>query len=98
MLAQVYFADETMVNVALPTLSRDFAVRMGSFSGVLTAHLVTLAVAMPASGWIVGRARHWLPGLVLGSRLTDSPPRRSRSRSVTLTRWLLLTALPSPCP
>ena len=44
-----------MVNVALPTLSRSFAAPIGSVSGVVTAYLVTLAVAMPASGWIGDR-------------------------------------------
>jgi EmrB/QacA subfamily drug resistance transporter len=44
--------DGTVVNVALPTLSRSFAVPIGSVSGVVTSYLVTLAVAMPASGWI----------------------------------------------
>jgi EmrB/QacA subfamily drug resistance transporter len=47
--------DGTAVNVALPTLARYFAVPIGSVSGVVTAYLVTLAVAMPASGWIGDR-------------------------------------------
>jgi EmrB/QacA subfamily drug resistance transporter len=47
--------DGTVVNVALPTLSRSFAAPIGSVSGVVTAYLVTLAVAMPASGWIGDR-------------------------------------------
>jgi EmrB/QacA subfamily drug resistance transporter len=47
--------DGTVTNVALPTLSRYFAVPAGSVSGVVTAYLVTLAVAMPASGWIGDR-------------------------------------------
>ncbi len=47
--------DGTVVNVALPTLSRSFAVPIGSVSGVVTAYLVTLAVAMPASRWIGDR-------------------------------------------
>ncbi|MGH3245815.1 MAG: DHA2 family efflux MFS transporter permease subunit [Trebonia sp.] len=47
--------DGTVVNVALPTLSKYFAVPIGSVSGVVTAYLVTLAVAMPASGWIGDR-------------------------------------------
>ena len=47
--------DGTVTNVALPTLSRYFAVPVGSVSGVVTAYLVTLAVAMPASGWIGDR-------------------------------------------
>jgi EmrB/QacA subfamily drug resistance transporter len=47
--------DGTVVNVALPTLSRDFAAPIGSVSGVVTAYLVALAVAMPASGWVGDR-------------------------------------------
>jgi EmrB/QacA subfamily drug resistance transporter len=47
--------DSTVVNVALPTLSRDFAVPIASVSGVATAYLVALAVAMPASGWVGDR-------------------------------------------
>jgi MFS family permease len=46
--------DGTVVNVALPTLSRYFGAPIGSVSGVVTAYLVALAVAMPASrcaGW-----------------------------------------------
>jgi EmrB/QacA subfamily drug resistance transporter len=54
-----------VVNVALPTLSRYFGVPVASVSGVVTAYLVALAVAMPASGWLGDRfgAR----GVMLGS-------------------------------
>jgi EmrB/QacA subfamily drug resistance transporter len=44
-----------VVTVALPTLSRIFHVPLASVSGVVTAYLVTLAVAMPASGWLGDR-------------------------------------------
>src|SRR6516225_3693708 len=47
--------DSTVVNVALPTMSRYFGVPVASVSGVVTAYLVTLAVAMPASGWLGDR-------------------------------------------
>ena len=47
--------DATVVNVALPTLSRYFAVPVASVSGVVTAYLVTLAVVMPVSGWVGDR-------------------------------------------
>jgi EmrB/QacA subfamily drug resistance transporter len=47
--------DATVVNVALPTLSRSFDVPLASVSGVVTAYLVALAVAMPASGWLGDR-------------------------------------------
>ena len=44
--------DSTVVIVALPTLARSFGVPTSSVSGVVTAYLVTLAVAMPVSGWL----------------------------------------------
>ena len=44
--------DQTVVNVALPTLSRNFGVPLASVTGVVTAYLVTIAVVMPASGWL----------------------------------------------
>src|ERR1700735_4710678 len=47
--------DGTVVNVALPTLSRYFGAPIGSVSGVVTACLGALAVAMPASGWVGAR-------------------------------------------
>jgi EmrB/QacA subfamily drug resistance transporter len=47
--------DATVVNVALPTMSRYFGVPVASVSGVVTAYLVTLAVAMPVSGWVGDR-------------------------------------------
>ena len=58
--------DATVVNVALPTLSRYFEVPVASVSGVVTAYLVTLAVAMPVSGWVGDRfgARSVLLGAV----------------------------------
>jgi EmrB/QacA subfamily drug resistance transporter len=58
--------DSTVVNVALPTLSRYFAVPVASVSGVVTAYLVTLAVAMPVSGWMGDRfgARSVLLGAI----------------------------------
>jgi EmrB/QacA subfamily drug resistance transporter len=47
--------DSTVVTVALPTLARSFGVPASSVSGVVTAYLVTLAVAMPVSGWLGDR-------------------------------------------
>jgi EmrB/QacA subfamily drug resistance transporter len=47
--------DSTIVNVALPTLRTDFRVSTASVSAVVTGYLVSLAVVMPASGWIGDR-------------------------------------------
>ena len=48
--------DSTIVNVALPTLRREFGVSTASVSAVVTSYLVAVAVVMPASGWLGDRA------------------------------------------
>lgn len=62
----MYILDSTIVTVALPTLSKYFGVPVASVSGVVTAFLVTLAVVMPASGWVGDRfgARSVLLGAI----------------------------------
>ena len=52
---------------------RYFAVPIGSVSGVVTAYLVTLAVAMPASGWLGDRFGG--RSVLLGGHHGCSPPR-----------------------
>src|ERR1700735_519675 len=47
--------DAAVATVALPSLSRYFGAPIASVSGVVTAYLVALAVAMPASGWVGDR-------------------------------------------
>ncbi len=47
--------DVTIVNVALPTIGRDFGVPATSVAGVSIAFLVSLAVTIPASGWLGDR-------------------------------------------
>ena len=42
--------DITIVNVALPTLGREFHVRPAGVEAVVVAFLVSLAVFIPASG------------------------------------------------
>ena len=44
--------DTTIVNVALPTLGREFGVGTSSIEWVVIAYLLSLAVWIPASGWI----------------------------------------------
>src|SRR5581483_1587306 len=48
--------DSTVVNVALPTLRREFATSTASVSAVVTSYLVAVAVVMPVSGWLGDRA------------------------------------------
>ncbi len=62
MVAVVYVAamfmavmDTTVVNVALPALGRDFHAGAGSVGLVSVAYLVSLAVFIPASGWLGDR-------------------------------------------
>jgi EmrB/QacA subfamily drug resistance transporter len=47
--------DITIVNVALPTLGREFGVRADSVGTVSIGYLVSLAVFIPASGWLGDR-------------------------------------------
>src|SRR6201997_4185360 len=47
--------DVTIVNVALPTIGRDFSVSPTAVDSVSIAYLVSLAVFIPASGWLGDR-------------------------------------------
>ena len=47
--------DITIVNVALPTIGRDFHIAPTAVDGVVIAYLVSLAVFIPASGWLGDR-------------------------------------------
>jgi EmrB/QacA subfamily drug resistance transporter len=55
--------DTTIVNVALPTLAREFDAGTSSIEWVVTGYLLSLAVWIPASGWIgdkIGTKRTFL--------------------------------------
>ncbi len=47
--------DTTIVNVALPSISRDFHVAVASIGTVSVGYLVSLAVAIPVGGWLGDR-------------------------------------------
>lgn len=47
--------DSTIVNVALPTLGREFHTSTDAVEGVVIAYLVSLAVFIPTSGWLGDR-------------------------------------------
>ena len=47
--------DTTIVNVALPSLARQLNVPSTAIDAVIVAYLVSLAVVMPASGWLGDR-------------------------------------------
>ena len=60
--------DMQIVNVALPTLSRAFSSPLTDVQWTVIAYLLTLAVVIPASGWIgdrVGTKRTFLFALAL---------------------------------
>jgi EmrB/QacA subfamily drug resistance transporter len=67
--------DSTIVNVALPVLGRDFRAGNNTLEWVITGYLLSLAVWIPASGWIgdrFGTKRTFMFALamfVLGSAL-----------------------------
>ena len=50
--------DSTVVNVALPTLSHEFKVDSAAIEAVIVGYLVSLAVFIPASGWLGDRFGH----------------------------------------
>ena len=47
--------DTTIVNVALPTLAKDFGASAASIEWVVLGYLLSLAVWIPASGWVGDR-------------------------------------------
>ncbi len=60
--------DATIVNVALPTIGRDFGVSPTAVDSVAIAFLVSLAVFIPASGWLgdrIGGKRVLLAAIVV---------------------------------
>ncbi|HEY3776329.1 MAG TPA: DHA2 family efflux MFS transporter permease subunit [Solirubrobacteraceae bacterium] len=60
--------DMHIVNVALPTLSRDFGAPLTSVQWTVIAYLLTLAVVIPASGWLgdrIGNKRTFLIALAV---------------------------------
>jgi EmrB/QacA subfamily drug resistance transporter len=67
--------DATIVNIALPTLGRDFGASISAIQWVPTVYLLAFASVIPATGWAserFGAKRVWLAALVafmLGSLL-----------------------------
>jgi EmrB/QacA subfamily drug resistance transporter len=60
--------DSTIVNVILPTLARQFRVPVSAVGAVVVGYLLSLAVFIPASGWIgdrVGLRRAFLAALAV---------------------------------
>lgn len=60
--------DSTIVNVALPSLGRQFNVPADALDSVVVAYLISLAVSTPASGWVAdawGSKRTFLLALAL---------------------------------
>ena len=47
--------DATIVNVALPTIGRDFNVSPTAVDDISISFLVSLAIFIPASGWLGDR-------------------------------------------
>src|SRR5215468_6817947 len=75
--------DATIVNVALPTLGRDFGTSISTIQWVPTIYLLAFAAVIPASGWATerfGARRVWIVSLAvflagsLGCGLSGSVP------------------------
>src|SRR5262249_25386046 len=66
--ASMTILDATIVNVALPTLGRDFHTEIATIQWLPTAHLLAFASVIPLTGWAserVGAKPLWLGSLVL---------------------------------
>jgi EmrB/QacA subfamily drug resistance transporter len=60
--------DSTIVNVAVNTLGRDLHTSLAAVQWVITGYLLALAMAIPATGWLVGRfgaKRMWMIALTV---------------------------------
>src|SRR5438094_8682895 len=60
--------DATIVNVAIPTLGRDFAASISTIQWVLTGYMLAFASVIPLTGWAserFGAKRLWLASLLL---------------------------------
>jgi EmrB/QacA subfamily drug resistance transporter len=60
--------DATIVNVALPTLGRDFGTSISTIQWVPTIYLLAFAAVIPASGWATerfGARRVWIVSLAV---------------------------------
>jgi MFS family permease len=60
--------DTTIVNVALPAIGRSFSAAPAAMDGISVGYLMSLAVCMPASGWLgdrFGRKRTLLTATVM---------------------------------
>ena len=60
--------DATIVNVAIPTLGRDFHTSVSTIQWVMTAYLLAFAAVIPLTGWAserFGARRVWIAALLL---------------------------------
>src|SRR5205809_508391 len=60
--------DATIVNVAIPTLGRDFHTSISTIQWVMTGYLLAFASVIPLTGWASGRfgaKRIWISALLL---------------------------------
>jgi EmrB/QacA subfamily drug resistance transporter len=60
--------DLTIVNVAIPTLGRDFAASISTIQWVMTGYMLAFASVIPLTGWAserFGAKRVWLASLLL---------------------------------
>src|SRR5919198_2293358 len=60
--------DATIVNVAIPTLGREFGASVSTIQWVMTGYLLAFASAIPVTGWAserFGPKRVWIASLLL---------------------------------
>ena len=93
--------DNTVVNVALPTLGRVFATDLSLLQWVISAYMLAQAAVIPLSGWLsdrFGAKRIYLVSIVLftlGSALCGLAP---SAEALIATRILQAWAAGCSCP
>ena len=85
--------DGTILNTALPAMARDWPKPL-RMQGVVIAYMLTVALLIPASGWIAdrfGSRRIFVAAIVLFSRVRCSarcpPASTSSSHPACCRRW-----------
>lgn len=54
----IYAMDAAIVNVALPHIMANFGMNLDKAQWVATAYMLTMAVAMPSTGWLAAKLGH----------------------------------------
>src|SRR5207245_8841659 len=80
--------DATIVNVAIPTLGRDFHTSISTIQWVMTGYLLAFASVIPLTGWAgerFGAKRVWIASLAVFMAGSALPAGAGRSRRLSVS-------------